>query len=61
MDLAEWQVKMDEAMPHGPDEPCTCDGCHNGETGCTGRTPGCTCDIDWSAAAELHRDRPGRY
>lgn len=34
---------MDEAIPHGPDEPCTCDGCW----ACEGHELGCTCDIDW--------------
>ena len=29
--------------PHGPDEPCTCEGCWE----CKGAVVGCTCDIDW--------------
>jgi hypothetical protein len=41
--------------PHGPDEPCTCDGC----TSCTGRVVGCTCDIAWDCEHDyvlpLHR------
>lgn len=39
----EWQAAMDKACPHGPDQPCTCDGCG----ACTGHEVGCTCDIDW--------------
>jgi hypothetical protein len=34
--------------PHGPDEPCTCEGCW----ACTGNEVGCTCDIDWDALYE---------
>jgi len=49
----EYQKRMDEAMPHGPNDPCTCSGCHGGKTGCTGYVVGCTCDIDWDAAREL--------
>lgn len=30
-------------FPHGPDEPCTCDGCW----ACIGHVVGCTCDIAW--------------
>lgn len=30
-------------VPHGPDEPCTCDGCW----ACAGHVVGCTCDVDW--------------
>lgn len=33
----------DPCYPHGPDEPCTCDGCW----ACAGHVVGCTCDIDW--------------
>lgn len=36
-----------ECYPHGPDDPCTCPGCHGGATGCFGYTVGCTCDIEW--------------
>ncbi|WP_371590974.1 hypothetical protein [Streptomyces sp. NBC_00470] len=32
-----------ERVPHGPDAPCTCDGCW----ACRGHVIGCTCDIDW--------------
>ncbi len=46
------QAEMKKAVPHGPDESCTCDGC----TGCTGHVIGCTCDIDWDRAMELRRD-----
>jgi hypothetical protein len=42
-------------VPHGPDEPCTCDGCW----ACEGRVVGCTCDIDWDAMAEARLDRGG--
>lgn len=38
--------------PHGPDDPCTCPGCHDGRTGCYGYTVGCCCDIDWDAMSE---------
>lgn len=34
--------------PHGPDEPCTCDGCW----ACSGHEQGCTCDIDWDRLRE---------
>ncbi len=34
--------------PHGPDDPCTCDGCW----ACEGHVFRCTCDIDWDAMAE---------
>ena len=30
-------------FPHGPDEPCTCDGCW----ACAGHVVGCTCDVAW--------------
>jgi hypothetical protein len=30
-------------FPHGPEEPCTCDGCW----ACKGHEVGCTCDIAW--------------
>ncbi len=46
------QQKIDEAAPHGPDEPCTCDGCW----ACKGREIGCTCDIDWDALREASRE-----
>jgi len=39
----EWRTRMDKAVPHGPDEPCTCKGCW----ACAGREQGCTCDINW--------------
>lgn len=52
MDRVEWQRRIDEAMPHGPDEPCTCGGCW----ACLGHVMGCTCDIAWDTAAELERD-----
>lgn len=47
---------MAEAVPHGPDEPCTCDGYTVGGEKCVcwpGRVVGCTCDIAWDTAAEL--------
>jgi hypothetical protein len=42
-------------FPHGPDEPCTCDGYAASPpnppgTKCTcwpGHVVGCTCDIEW--------------
>lgn len=39
---------VDPDCPHGPNEPCTCDGCHF----CTGHVVGCTCDINWDAITE---------
>lgn len=33
----------DRCCPHGPNEPCTCDGCW----ACAGHVTGCTCDIAW--------------
>ena len=54
-EVVEYRRKSLLAAPHGPDEPCTCPGCHDGETGCTGYTVGCTCDIDWDALYELSR------
>lgn len=41
-------MDQDEAAPHGPTEPCTCEGCW----ACTGHVVECTCDIDWGALAE---------
>jgi hypothetical protein len=35
-------------VPHGPDDPCTCDGCW----ACAGHVVACTCDIDWNALYE---------
>lgn len=49
----EYCRMMKVAVPHGPDEACTCDGCHDGKTGCKGRTHGCTCDVDWDLAMEI--------
>jgi hypothetical protein len=43
--------RLKKACPHGPDQPCTCDGCW----ACTGRVVGCTCDIDWDELAELRQ------
>ena len=43
-------MDLDPACPHGPDEPCTCNGCWH----CTGHVVGCTCDIDWDELAEHH-------
>lgn len=53
----EYRRRMAEAVPHGPGEPCTCDGCW----ACAGRVLGCTCDIDWDAAAELRADRAAEH
>ena len=47
-----WDAAMAAAVPHGPDEPCTCPECW----ACAGRVVGCTCDLDWCAAAELRTD-----
>lgn len=44
--------RMRAAVPHGPHEPCTCTGC----SFCTGGILGCTCDIDWTAAAEIRME-----
>lgn len=51
------EERMARAFPHGPDEPCTCDGyTSHRETWGTpqgrcvcwpGRELGCTCDIEW--------------
>lgn len=38
-------------IPHGPYEPCTCDGCWGD---CTGRVVGCECDIDWEHVYGRH-------
>lgn len=54
-EVVEHHRRMTDACPHGPDEPCTCPGCHDGEMGCTGYTVGCTCDIDWEVLYELSR------
>jgi hypothetical protein len=32
-----------KAFPHGPNEPCTCEGCW----ACKGHEMNCTCDIEW--------------
>jgi MinD superfamily P-loop ATPase len=37
------------AVPHGPDEPCTCGGCG----ACAGLQPRCTCDIEWDLLPEI--------
>ena len=55
-EVIEYKRKVALACPHGANEPCTCPGCHDGETGCTGYTVGCTCDIDWDALHELSRE-----
>lgn len=47
-DLFATDGPADPDCPHGPDEPCTCDGCHF----CDGHVVGCTCDINWDALAE---------
>lgn len=59
MDKAEYDRRMAEAMPHGPDEPCTCDGTTiNGDACvCPGHVLGCTCDIDWETAHLLREER----
>jgi hypothetical protein len=49
----EYCAMMAIACPHGPDEPCTCDGCHEGKTGCTGHVYGCTCDIYWDLMQDI--------
>lgn len=35
-------------FPHGPDQPCTCNGCWI----CAGHVFGCTCDIGWDCEHE---------
>lgn len=45
----EYGSMMKIVCPHGPDEPCTCDGCG----ACKGRQVGCTCDIDWDLMVEV--------
>jgi hypothetical protein len=52
MDAVEYERLMKQAVPHGPNQPCTCAGCH----ACAGHVKGCTCDIDWDAAAELRQE-----
>ena len=52
MNKSEYDAAMAEAIPHGPDEPCTCDGCWD----CKGHVVGCTCDIAWDTATELRMD-----
>jgi hypothetical protein len=39
--------------PHGPEEPCTCDGRTSSGTDCycKGRVVGCTCDINWDCTS----------
>lgn len=46
----EYCVLMDVAIPHGPNEVCTCPGCG---PGCTGNAYGCTCDVDWDLAQDI--------
>lgn len=43
MTKEEYDRRMAEACPHGPDEPCTQPH----------RIVGCTCDIDWEEIHEL--------
>lgn len=45
----EYNKVMPVAVPHGPDEPCTCKGCG----ACRGQKYGCTCDVDWDLANEI--------
>jgi len=52
MKREEYKRRMAEACPHGPEEPCTCDGSCGAEM-CKGNTIGCTCDIAWDEIAEL--------
>ena len=56
MTREEYERRMREAVPHGPGEPCTCDGC----AFCSGHELGCTCDIAWDTMAELEREGWGR-
>lgn len=49
----EYRCRMAVAFPHGPNEPCTCDGCW----ACAGHVVGCTCDIDWDEATDLRLAR----
>jgi hypothetical protein len=58
MNRAEYERRMAEAVPHGPDDPCTCDGTTSrGERCvCVGHVIGCTCDIDWEVMYELGRE-----
>lgn len=51
MKYSEYVKRMNEAVPHGPEEPCTCSGCW----ACKGRVIGCTCDIDWDEMFSLNR------
>lgn len=43
-----------QCFPHGPDEPCTCDGrTADGQACiCSGHVIGCTCDIAWDCNHE---------
>jgi hypothetical protein len=45
----EYCALMKIACPHGPDEPCTCEGCG----ACPGGKYGCTCDIDWDLMQDI--------
>lgn len=59
MKRAEYERLMKEACPHGPEEPCACNGYVNGDPAqgkCTcfpGGIVGCTCDIAWDSLADL--------
>jgi len=46
----EYSRAMKIAVPHGPDESCTCDG---EGCSCAGAEYGCTCDIDWDLARDI--------
>jgi len=58
LDAADQDPRLDaagpadpaSACPHGPDQPCTCEGCW----ACGGHVVvvGCTCDVDWDELAE---------
>lgn len=48
---ATWR---EHAILKTPSWPCSCDGCW----ACVGNVPGCTCDVDWDAVAELRNDNP---
>lgn len=56
IDADGFKERMREACPHGPNDPCTCNGFTVNGSRCIcfpGHIVGCTCDIDWDRIFEL--------
>ena len=62
MGFEEYNRAMAKAMPHGPEDPCSCTGTniHGQPCVCEGHVIGCTCDIDWEEVRLLKERYYGR-